>query len=437
MFEHSIKKLNSGLTTILIPMPGVESVTTLVLVNTGSRYERPKEEGVAHFFEHMVFKGTENYKDSKTLASAIDAIGANFNAFTGKEYTGYYVKSASRHIELALDVVSDMILKPKLRQKDIDRERGVIIEELNMYQDNPMSYVGQLFEQMFFRGSGLSHDIVGSKNTISSLDRADFISFLRQWYGLGNMVLIIAGNADTVSSSKTLKLAEEMFSKEPDKVRPKDKADRSQMLSKISPVSSDKLVLEKRTTEQAHLILGWPSIGRHDEKRYALNLLSIIMGGNMSSRLFTEVREKRGLCYYVRSDNDMYHDAGVFGASAGVDPSRIEEALTVIKKEFQAVASGKKAITKEELSAAKEYVDGNLTLGMEDSQGVAQYYGMRLLLRDEIETPQEYMEKLRSIKLKEVNELASELIRDREMRLSVIGPYGQKEKEGIFQKMVE
>lgn len=437
MFEHSIKKLNSGLTTILIPMPGVESVTTLVLVNTGSRYERPKEEGVAHFFEHMVFKGTENYKDSKTLASAIDAIGANFNAFTGKEYTGYYVKSASRHIELALDVVSDMILKPKLRQKDIDRERGVIIEELNMYQDNPMSYVGQLFEQMFFRGSGLSHDIVGSKNTINSLDRADFISFLRQWYGLGNMVLIIAGNADTVSSSKTLKLAEEMFSKEPDKVRPKDKADRSQMLSKISPVSSDKLVLEKRTTEQAHLILGWPSIGRHDEKRYALNLLSIIMGGNMSSRLFTEVREKRGLCYYVRSDNDMYHDAGVFGASAGVDPGRIEEALTVIKKEFQDVASSKKAITKEELSAAKEYVDGNLTLGMEDSQGVAQYYGMRLLLRDEIETPQEYMEKLRSIKLKEVNELASELIRDREMRLSVIGPYGQKEKESIFQKMVE
>lgn len=437
MFEHSIKKLNSGLTTILIPMPGVESVTTLVLVNTGSRYERPKEEGVAHFFEHMVFKGTENYKDSKTLASAIDAIGANFNAFTGKEYTGYYVKSASRHIELALDVVSDMILKPKLRQKDIDRERGVIIEELNMYQDNPMSYVGQLFEQMFFRGSGLSHDIVGSKNTINSLDRADFISFLRQWYGLGNMVLIIAGNADTVSSSKTLKLAEEMFSKEPDKVRPKDKADRSQMLSKISPVSSDKLVLEKRTTEQAHLILGWPSIGRHDEKRYALNLLSIIMGGNMSSRLFTEVREKRGLCYYVRSDNDMYHDAGVFGASAGVDPGRIEEALTVIKKEFQDVASSKKAITKEELSAAKEYVDGNLTLGMEDSQGVAQYYGMRLLLRDEIETPQEYMEKLRSIKLKEVNELASELIRDREMRLSVIGPYGQKEKENIFQKMVE
>lgn len=437
MFDHSIKKLSNGLRIITIPMPGVQSVTTLALVNTGSRYEKPKEEGIAHFFEHLVFKGTANYPDAKVLAAAIDAIGADFNAFTSKEYTGYYVKSAAKHVELALDVVSDMLLQPQLRQEDIDRERGVIVEEINMYHDNPMSFVGQLFDRMFFRGSGLSHDIIGSKKTVESLNRADFTSFLRHWYGLGNTVLVIAGNAETVQATATLELAQAKFAKEPDGVRPRDKVSIKRWVSSSNPISTHTLTVEERRTEQAHLVLGWPGIHRRDKDRYALTLLNVIMGGNMSSRLFTEVREKRGLCYYVRSDNDHYHDTGIFGASAGVDPGRIEEALKVIKAEFAALVGGEKPVTAAELAAAKEYIVGSMTLGFEDSRSVAQYFGLRQVLNDKIETPQEVLEKIRAVELGAVQKIARRLIKEREMRLAVIGPFSQEDQEKIFKKFVE
>ncbi len=437
MFDHSIKKLSNGLRIITIPMPGVQSVTTLALVNTGSRYEKPKEEGIAHFFEHLVFKGTANYPDAKVLAAAIDAIGADFNAFTSKEYTGYYVKSAAKHVELALDVVSDMLLQPQLRQEDIDRERGVIVEEINMYHDNPMSFVGQLFDRMFFRGSGLSHDIIGSKKTVESLNRADFTSFLRHWYGLGNTVLVIAGNAETVQATATLELAQAKFAKEPDGVRPRDKVSIKRWVSSSNPISPHTLTVEERRTEQAHLVLGWPGIHRRDKDRYALTLLNVIMGGNMSSRLFTEVREKRGLCYYVRSDNDHYHDTGIFGASAGVDPGRIEEALKVIKAEFAALVGGEKPVTAAELAAAKEYIVGSMTLGFEDSRSVAQYFGLRQVLNDKIETPQEVLEKIRAVELEAVQKIARRLIKEREMRLAVIGPFSQEDQEKVFKKFVE
>ncbi len=415
-------------------MPSVPSVTTMVLVNTGSRYEKPREEGVAHFFEHMVFKGTEKYPDAKVLAATIDAIGADFNAFTSKEYTGYYVKSAAGHIDKALDVVSDMLLKPKLRQDDINRERGVIVEEINMYHDTPMRFVGQIFDRMFFQGSGLSHDIIGSKATVESLEREDFIGFLRHWYGFGNMVLIVAGNEEVVKSVDTLDLIKEMFSKQPDEVRPRDKVDIERWISKSSPVSPHKFSMENRKTEQAHLVLGWPGIKRTDEDRYALTLFNVIMGGNMSSRLFTEVREKRGLCYYVRSDNDYYHDAGIFGASAGVDPKRIEEAISVIKDEFAAITGGDKPATDEELENAKEYLVGSMTLGFEDSRSVAQYFGLRHVLTGKIETPEETLAKIRAVSLDEVQKIAERIVKEREMRLSVIGPFGQ---DKVFKKFVE
>ena len=434
MFEHLQEKLSNNLQIIRIPMPSVQSVTTLALANTGSRYEKPREEGIAHFFEHMVFKGTEKYPDAQVLAGTIDAIGADFNAFTSKEYTGYYVKSAAEHMETAMDVVSDMLLKPKLRQEDIDRERGVIVEEINMYYDTPMRYVGQIFDQMFFRGSGLSHDIIGSKATVEKLNREDFIGFLRHWYGLGNLVLVLAGKDKDVSAPETLEQASELLSKDPKEVRPKDKVDIDRWISAKSPVSPHKLTVEERKTEQAHLVIGWPAINRRDPGRYALTVLNVIMGGNMSSRLFTEVREKRGLCYYVRSDDDYYHDAGIFGVAAGVDPSRVEEAAAVIKEEVEQAAAGSKPITGEELQNAKEYLTGSMTLSFEDSRSVAQYYGLRHVLTNEIETPEETLAKIRAVELDEVREMAARVVKEGEMRLAVIGPFAD---ETVFQKYVK
>jgi len=288
MTKHSLSKLKNGLPVMVVPMAGVESVTVLALCNTGSRFEQPREEGIAHFFEHMVFKGTQSYPTAQILAKSIDSIGADFNAFTSKEYTGYYVKSSSKHVGVAIDVVSDMLLRPLLKQEDIDREKGVIIEEINMYEDMPMRQVENIFERMTFEGSALGHDVLGSKETVSSLKTENFKRFLKQWYGLGNMVLILAGDPSVVESADTKKLVLEAFSKETD-VRATGKFDVTTKMSKKGPWSPHKLKVAYKKTEQAHLVLGWPSIARSDEQKNVLSLASVMLGGNMSSRLFTEV----------------------------------------------------------------------------------------------------------------------------------------------------
>ncbi|MBU0974183.1 insulinase family protein [Patescibacteria group bacterium] len=427
MLNYIHSKLSSGLQVIRVPMSGVESVTVLALCNTGSRYETPTEQGIAHFFEHIVFKGTQNYPDAHILATAIDEIGADFNAFTSKEYTGYYVKSASKHIEKSLDVVSDMLLQPLIREEDVAREKNVIIEEINMYQDTPMRLVGTLFEKMVFDGSGLSHDVLGSKETVGAIKRAHFLKFLKKWYSLGNMVLVIAGDAKLLESKETLDLVKKYFGKEHEE-RTQGRIDTHTLVAKEVSFSKSRLHIEYKKTEQAHLVLGWLGLDRKDKRRYALTLLSTVLGDNMSSRLFTEVREKRGLCYYVRTDIDYYHNTGIFGASAGVDPTRIEEAIKVIIDEFTCIADGRRLITLEELEKAKDYINGTMVLGLEDSRSVAQFFGLKQVLSDEISSPSQVLKKIGKVTLEEVNSLAKELIKSGEARLTVIGPYKSDKK---------
>jgi predicted Zn-dependent peptidase len=431
MNSYSLTTLANGLKVLRVPMPAVKSVTTMVLANTGSRFEQPREQGIAHFLEHMVFKGTTKYPNSQILASTIDAIGADFNAFTSKEYTGYYVKSASHHIGIALDVISDMLLQPLLKEDDLEREKGVIIEEINMYKDTPMQYVGNLFDRMMFGGSGLGHDIVGERETVQNFTADDFRSFLQRWYGLGNLVLVVAGDDRVVNDPATLELIGRMFSKETSTERPQHKVKIATMIPSGNPISPNRLHVETRETEQAHLILGWPGMARTDERRHAQTLLSVIMGGNMSSRLFTEVREKRGLCYYVHSDVDTYHDTGVFGGSAGVDPARINEALEVISALFKEMANSTAQLTAAELDRAKEYLTGTMVLNLEESRSLAQFYGFKELLLNEVETPQEVLDKVRAVTLEEVQALARELVVDDAMRLTVIGPF---KEQAAFEK---
>jgi len=433
MLKHTLTKLPSGLQVIRIPMSGVKSVTVLALSNTGSRYENPKEQGIAHFFEHIVFKGTKNYPNAQILAGAIDAIGADFNAFTSKEYTGYYVKSASDHISTSLDVVSDMLLAPKILQEDIDREKNVIIEEINMYEDTPMRQIGNLFEKLVYDGSGLGHDILGTKQTVSSIKSEDFRKFLKKWYGLGNLVLVVSGDENVVESEETLELIKEYFSKKTDP-RETKRVDTKAIADKELKISNDKLSVTYKKTEQAHLCLGWPGLEREDDRRFAITLLSTVLGANMSSRLFTEVREKRGLCYYVHSDTDFYHNTGIFGASAGVDPSRIEEAIKVMLEEFYGLADGSKPVTADELKKAKDYISGSMVLGLEDSRSVAQFYGMKQLLTQEMNSPEEVLQLFEKVTLDEVNNIAKELIKKDDCRLAVIGPYKSDLK---FKKLIE
>jgi predicted Zn-dependent peptidase len=422
MLNYLKTVLPSGLTVIRVPMPAVKSVTVLALVSTGSRYEPEKWFGISHFLEHMVFKGTQKYPDSQALAAAVDAVGAKFNAFTSKEYTGYYVKAASQHSGLALDFVSDQLLTPQLKQEDIDREKGVIIEEINMYADMPSAHIGNLFEQMVYQPSGLGHDVLGTKETVSSLTTQDFQSYLKQWYGLKNVVLILAGDDTVLSKESVLSEIETAFSKGNSKERQAEKF--SDHLEK-RPLSEERLLVEFKQTEQAHFIMGFPGISRSHKARHALSLLSVILGGNMSSRLFTEVREKRGLCYYVHSDTDFFHDCGLFGASAGVDPKRVEEAIKVTREEFLTVTTGQKPITALDLKTAKDYLIGKVIMDLEDSESVAQYFGMKQLLTGRVETPEELFAKFNAVTLEEIQGIADKLIQPDQLRLALIGPFKQ------------
>lgn len=427
MYTHLTSTLANGLTVIRVPMPAVRSVTVLALANTGSRYENPEKYGIAHFFEHIVFKGTTEYPSAQILSAAIDGIGADFNAFTSKEYTGYYVKSASAKFQTSLSVVSDMMLAPLIKQEDVERERGVIIEEINMYQDTPMRNVGSLFEEMVFAGSGLSHDILGTKETVSGITSEDFRTFLKQWYGLHNLVLVVAGDASVVEPDSCLDAVTVAFSKQHES-RASKHVPTAQKAQKEPQISEEKLLVSYKKTEQAHLILGWQGIERSDKRKYALSVLDTILGGTMSSRLFTEVREKRGLCYYVRSEVDHYHNTGIFGASAGVDPTRIDEALKTILGEFAALLDGSKPVTQEELGRAKDTFSGTMTLGLEDSRQVAQFFGMKQLLSQKTQSPDEVLQKIMAVTLEEVQQVAQDLVADGGVRLAVIGPYKGRQR---------
>lgn len=421
--------LENGLTLIRVPMTSVKSLTVLALVNVGSRYEDPKVSGISHFLEHMVFKGTEKYPTPQDVAGTVDAIGAEFNAFTGKEYTGYYVRSASKDVDVALDVVSDMLLTPQIREDDLQREKGVIIEELNMYEDSPMRHIGDVFERMFFAGSSLGRDIIGTKETIQGITRQNFLDHIHAWYGLHNVVLIVVGDADVVDKESLVTKVGKYFEK--------GDHDRAKKVTRTYPKqtisTTERMKIDYKKTEQAHFVLAFPGLKRASEDRYALSVLSTLLGGNMSSRLFTEVREKRGLCYYVHSDQDYYHETGMFGASAGVDPKRIDEALSVTFNEFKSLVNGEKPVTEVELKKAKDYTIGHMILGMEDSESVAQSYGLKQLLDGEIVMLDEVMKRIMAVTLEDVNKVANKLIKPEEVRFAMIGPFKDEER---FRKLL-
>lgn len=440
MFQVSYHEINAPksvrkLPVIFVDVKNSKSVTTLFLANTGARYEQHREEGLAHFFEHMVFKGTQKFNSSKVLAEALDSVGADFNAFTSKEYTGYYVRSATANFSLALDVLSDMLFQPKLRQSDIDREKGVIIEELNMYEDNPPAHIADVFEEMIFANRSLAHPVIGRKETIKSFQSADFQNFLKKFYGPENLLLVVAGGLKSLANDENEILSQI------EKALTKMQDDRSDLKNPFptanatSPATigqktflEQKFKLVNKATAQAHFVMAWPAINANHEDRYALQVLSTIVGSNMSSRLFNKVREERGLAYYVNSNLDFYHDTGLFGCSAGVDSNRAEEAIKVSKGVFTDLLDKKAKIDALELARAKDYLRGKTLLGLESSNNIAQFFGLRKLLREEIVTVEEVLQKFDAVTIEDLDRIAKAIIREDELRLAIIGDFKNEEK---------
>ncbi|OGJ56870.1 hypothetical protein A3H22_02635 [Candidatus Peribacteria bacterium RIFCSPLOWO2_12_FULL_55_15] len=411
----SLSHLHSGLQILTAPSDGTASVTVLVFAGAGSRYEKEKERGVSHFLEHMFFKGGKKYPTTKDVSIAIDGIGGDFNAFTAKEYAGYYVKVAAKHTELACDVLSDMLLNASFPPKEIDKERGVIMEEERMYQDTPMYRAGWDFEELLYGDHPLGWDTIGKEEVIHSVTQADFQKHKDLLYTPNNLVLAFAGK---VTKKDAEKLAEQYFSDIA------GKQDRTFLPFKT--YNKERVFLRTKTTEQAHLVIGVPGIPSQHKNHFANKLLSIILGGNMSSRMFLNIREAHGLCYYISTEVDSYLDAGSLATRAGVDQSRLYEAVKRIREEYMLCA--KKGILPEELRRAKEYLKGKITLSLEDSEERANFYGKQALLYPKIRTIAEYFHEIDRVTKEQVSALAARLLKPEELRLVVIGKEKDKEK---------
>jgi predicted Zn-dependent peptidase len=405
--------LPSGMKLVTVDMPGLNSVTVLAMVGVGSRYEDPAKAGISHFLEHLPFKGTENYPTSLALAMAIDGVGGKHNAFTGKEYTGYWVKVGADKFPLALDVVSDLVLTAQLRPEDIDKERGVIIEEINMYEDQPQAKVGDVFEELVYQGSPLERPVIGTKETVSALKRDDFLAHWDRWYDPSHVTLGVVGRVP--EGARLEELVTQAFSKGLPRQGGGSHDDQpiTQFGHRIKVVHKD--------TEQAHFHLGFQGISRFDTDRYALNLLSTIVGGNSSSRLFNEIREKRGLAYYAYASADLNRDCGSFYAFEGVALDKAQEAVKVTLAEFEKVLGGD--VTQAELDRAKEYVVGKVELDLEDSARMADLVVEKALFEGKVEPIETTLAKYKAVSLDQVHAVAKRVITPEKVNFAIIGPY--------------
>ena len=429
MFSHQEHNLANGLKVITIPLKSTRSITTLALVRAGSRYETEQEQGLAHLIEHLVFKGTKKYANQLQMAQALEQYGAESNAFTSKEYTGFYVTSVAEELRLSLEVINQLLFQPLLRSADMDDEKQVIAQEIDLLKDDPQSYIGLVFDQFVYKKNGLAHPVSGSIDKVQALTLSQVKKFMEKWYRLSNMILVLAGDEAVLSTSKPLDIVRGIFQE--------GEAFQEQIasldFSQPDLWTQEKFKLINRDTAQAHFIMSWPAIRRDDAERYALSLLATILGGNRSSRLFEEIREKRHLAYYIWSDITQYEEGGTFGAEGALDKEKASEGLQAIKEQFELIASAQKPITEEELQRAKSYTKGRVLLGLEDSYSVARYYAFKQILLNEIEDPDEALAKYEAVTVEEINALAEKLIKPGEMRLAVIGPFADgKQFEGLF-----
>lgn len=412
------KVLANGLRVITVPMPSLESVTVLVMAGAGSRYENKQNSGISHFLEHMAFKGTQKRPSAMDISSLIDGMGGEFNAFTGKETTGYYIKSAKDKMEASIDVLSDMLLHSKFDPAEIDKERGVIIEEINMYEDMPARKIGDIYEQLLYGDTPMGWDIAGEKAIINAITREDFLSYMGDLYSASNLTVVIAGGID---SDKAVSLVEKYFSE-------MKRFDTKQFVPLKESQTKPKLLIKDKKTEQIHIALGVRTVDINSGKKYPLSVLAAILGGGMSSRLFHEVREKRGLAYYVRTHQDEYADAGTLVSMAGIDPKRVVEAVKVMMEEYSKVFTGEMHLTDEEVTKAKEFLKGHLVLDLEDSRSVAGFYSHQELLEKEIENPDDVIKKVDAVTKEQLEAVGKEYFIEQGLNLAVIGNFPERQK---------
>ncbi|HSP72543.1 MAG TPA: pitrilysin family protein [Gaiellaceae bacterium] len=410
VFERHV--LPTGLRVLTAEMPHVQSVTCFVMLAAGSRYETADTRGIAHFAEHMFFKGTERRPSAKDISSVVDAIGGEFNAFTGKEYTGYYIRCAAEERDTALDVLVDMLRHSKFDPEEVDREKGVILEEMNMYFDTPRDYIGSLYEDLMFGDNPLGWETLGRRETVKAATRETFLDYVGTWYRPDRMVVGVAGNLGDGLLDEVGALLGDLDGESRGAPPP------AQMPDGAGP----RVRVHHKDSDQAHICLGVPSYPLEHPDRYTLQLLSTILGSGMSSRLFTEVRERRGLAYYVYALNHSYTDAGSLYAQAGVDIDRIDEAVETVATELRKIAA--EPVGAEELEKARGLAKGRFVLQTEAPQGIILFGLRREVLEGRAPDPAELLRGLDAVTAEDVQRVAQDVIGGGErFSLALIGPF--------------
>lgn len=411
---HS-KKLKDGLTIQVVEMPGTNVVTSLILVGAGSRYEDKKINGIAHFLEHMFFKGGEKYRTCKKVASTVDNVGGDFNAFTGKEYAGYYVKSGKESVEIGLDVLSDMLIKARFPEEEIEKERGVILEEIAMYLDFPMRQIGNDFIYLLFGDQPLGREILGNPKVIKSVIQKDFFDYKKALYVPENIVITLAGAVIAEDISRV----EKFFSFDNStKVKEADAFDPN--------IVAEKFHVREKQTEQYHIAFGVRGLPKQDNGYTTQRILANILGGNMSSRLFQNIREEKGLCYSIRTGSSGFTDASVFVTHAGVKLQDVLRAVEAIRLEYDLIAQ--KGVSHAELKNAKSFIQGRTDLETEDTEEVAMHYAENKLLHNSEESFEELKDKVSCVTREDVNALAKKLLQPERYHFAGIGPKLDEEK---------
>jgi predicted Zn-dependent peptidase len=410
------KVLKNGLRVVTIPMQDNPTVTVLVLVEAGSKYETKNVNGLSHFLEHMCFKGTIKRPKAIDISKELDALGSQYNAFTAQEYTGYYAKSDARHFNKIFDVVTDIYLNSTFPEAEMQKEKGVIIEEINMYEDMPQRHVQDLMMGLLYGDQPAGWNVAGEKENILKMQRDDFINYKKAHYVPEATVLIVSGS---VTEKEVMREVNRIFSivekgKKMGKLKVKEIQKKPEVLVKF------------KETDQTHFVLGVRSQDLFSKKNSILSVLGGVLGGGMSSRLFQKLREEMGVGYYVRAYNDAYTDHGFFQISAGVDNKRIDEVITAVLEECKKLKT--ELVSLEELEKVKECLIGNMKLSLESSDDIANFYGGQELLKKELKNAEDKAAEVRKVTAKQIQDLAKDIFRNAKLNLALIGPFKDKEK---------
>ena len=409
--KSQLYSTQSGLQLILVDNPALVSISVVAAVGVGSRYESEKNAGLAHFYEHLTMDGSEKYPDSKSFAEVIEGKGGVINAFTSKEYTCFYFKLASDYWQSAVELMSELLIRPKLSQADIAKEKQIILEEIKMREDTPQIKAHDQLMETLFAGYALGLPGIGFQETVANFGQTDFQNWKKQHYHTGNTVLVISGRLPDFD--RLVEYVEQQFAD-----MPVGQASQPEAISRLSGLPRHQIA--QRELDQTHVAVGWQALAYQNQQKYALKLIEAVLSAGLSSRLMQEIRQKLGLAYYVGAYSDYYSDTGLFAVKAGLDQSKLELAMSALAEQMRALYTSQ-PVSQQELAQAKQYVRGKVVLQIDDSLNSAINYAYHWLMQHELLDWQAYLQQIQQVKRDQLIAVAEEIFQPERGAFSLVG----------------